>query len=255
MESKNTNYTFFMLALSVLALGALGVEAVAGLDEGSRQILSYADTFVCVLFFIDFLIMFTKAKNKRKYMLTWGWLDLLSSIPVLSALRWGRAARIMRIFRVLRGIRSARVLTLFILERRAESALLAAVLVSIILVAAGSITVLQFEAPEPASNIKTAEDAVWWAVVTITTVGYGDRFPVTAEGRMTAMLLMVAGAGLLGTFSGFVAAWFLSPGADKRENELSQLRQEVSELKQLLLKVHGGGSSGQATPGAGLKTD
>lgn len=58
----------------------------------------------------------------------------------------------------------------------------------------------------PESNIKTAEDAIWWAFVTITTVGYGDRFPVTTEGRIIAALLMTAGVGLFGTFTGFIAS-------------------------------------------------
>src|SRR3972149_6773059 len=70
--------------------------------------------------------------------------------------------------------------------------------------------VLHFE-DVPEANIKGPEDAVWWAFVTMTTVGYGDRFPVTSEGRLAGALLMVAGVGLFGTFSGFVAAWFLAP--------------------------------------------
>ena len=63
----------------------------------------------------------------------------------------------------------------------------------------------------PEANIKGVEDAIWWAFVTITTVGYGDRFPVTSEGRLIGALLMTAGVGLFGTFSGFVASWFLAP--------------------------------------------
>ena len=65
----------------------------------------------------------------------------------------------------------------------------------------------------PEANIKGPEDAVWWAFVTMTTVGYGDRFPVTTEGRLAGALLMVAGVGLFGTFSGFIASWFLAPKA------------------------------------------
>jgi len=61
----------------------------------------------------------------------------------------------------------------------------------------------------PNSNIKTAEDALWWAYVTITTVGYGDRFPVTTEGRLIASLLMTAGVGLFGTFAGYISSLFI----------------------------------------------
>jgi voltage-gated potassium channel len=233
MESKNHAYLLFMLVLSVLVLAALAVEAVFSLDASTRAILDYADTAVCAIFFVDFLVMLCQAKSKRRYLLTWGWLDLASSIPTLGLLRWGRAARIMRIFRVLRGIRAARILSVFILERRAESAFLAAVLLSIVLIVVSAVSVLHFETGGDA-NIKTPEDAVWWAVATITTVGYGDRYPVTPEGRLVAIVLMVAGVGLFGTFSGFVAAWFLAPGQAKEESEIAVLGRELSEIKQLL---------------------
>jgi voltage-gated potassium channel len=99
----------------------------------------------------------------------------------------------------------------------------------------GSIAVLHFETVDGA-NIKSAEDALWWATVTITTVGYGDRYPVTTEGRIVGTLLMTAGVGLFGVFSGFVAAWFLSSGQKKEEDELASVRHELAALRRLLEK-------------------
>lgn len=104
-----------------------------------------------------------------------------------------------------------RRLMFFILERRAEAMFLAAALISILMVVFSSVAILQFEAEVPGANIKTAEDAIWWAYATMTTVGYGDRYPVTSGGRIVAATLMTAGVGLFGTWTGFVAAWFLSP--------------------------------------------
>lgn len=235
MENRTQPYLVFMLVLSLIALGALAIETVFSLDQGTRTILAYADVLVCFIFFLDFLILLRRAENKWKYLATWGWLDLLSSVPVFSSLRWARAARIARIFHVLRGVRAARILTHVILERRAQSAFLAAALTTIILVAVSSISVLHFEVPAD-GNIKTPEDAVWWAVVTITTVGYGDRVPVTSEGRLVAAILMVAGFGLFATVSGSVAAWFLAPSGARRDDQLAALRKEVAELKSLLTK-------------------
>jgi voltage-gated potassium channel len=76
--------------------------------------------------------------------------------------------------------------------KRTESAFLAVALVAILLLIGSSISILQVETA-PESNIKTADDALWWALSTITTVGYGDRYPVTPEGRFVAGLLMCAG--------------------------------------------------------------
>jgi len=234
VRERNHSYMLFILSLSVLALLALAAEATLPLTQGTRSILQYADMLVCLVFFLDFVLLLYYAENRKKYLLTWGWVDLASSIPMLDVLRWGRAARIMRIFRVLRGVRSAKIITDFILERRAHSAMLAAALVTITLIAVGAISILHFEVGVEGGTINTPEDALWWAIVTITTVGYGDKVPVTSEGRFVAAILMFAGVGLFGTFSGFVASWFLSAGKDARETELQQVKSELQEIKELI---------------------
>ncbi len=83
------------------------------------------------------------------------------------------------------------------------------------------------------SNIKGAEDALWWAIATLATVGYGDKFPVTTEGRFVAATLMVAGIGLFGTFAAFLAKWFLDEKDELAEvkKELAQIRRALDELK------------------------
>lgn len=235
--SRHHPYLIFMLLLSLFALAALALEAVFPLDEATREVLGVADTVVCVLFFVDFLVSLRQAQNKRKYLMTWGWLDLLSSIPAIAAFRLGRAVRIVRILRVLRGIRAARVLSQFIVERRTQSSLLAATLLSIVLVAVSAIAVLHFEVPI-AGNIKTGEDAIWWAMSTITTVGYGDKYPVSPEGRALAIGLMVAGVGMFATLSAVLASWFLAPAQAQREDELAALRNELAEVKRLLTAMN-----------------
>jgi voltage-gated potassium channel len=220
-----------MLVLSVLAIVALGVSTFTRLDAGSASILAKADNAICLVFFVDFLVSLYRAPSRTKYFLTWGWLDLLSSIPMVDSLRWGRAARIMRILRVLRGVRSAKILSDFILGRRAQGALLAASLLSILLVVTSSMAILQFETA-PEANIKTPEDALWWSIATITTVGYGDRFPTSTEGRLVASFLMVAGVGLFGALSGFVASWFLRPEQEEQESEIQQVLAELKALRE-----------------------
>lgn len=226
-------YLLFMLVLSILSLAILGAGVMAPLGSAERRILEIADNVVCVFFLADFLYALAKAENRWRYLRTWGWLDLLSSIPAVDALRVGRMARVLRIIRVLRGIRAARVIADALIRRRAEGTFLAATLVSIILVVLGSVAILHFETV-PEANIKSPEDALWWTVVTLTTVGYGDRYPVTPEGRALAVALMVAGVGLFGTFSGFVASWFLKPSADVASEEREELRAEVERLRAAL---------------------
>ena len=187
-------YDILILALSLYALAALAFEVVMPLDVSSREILGWADSLVCVLFFFDFLLHLARADNRWRYFVTWGWVDLVSSVPTITVLRLGRIARVFRIFRVLRGVRATKLIASFILERRAESAFLAVSLVSLLLTMSGAIGIMHLETTSDA-NIKGPGDALWWAVVTITTVGYGDRYPVTPEGRMLGALLMIAGVG------------------------------------------------------------
>ena len=235
MRNERPGYQFFMLVLCLYALAALAVQNVLG--EHERRILDYADNLVCLIFFADFVVSFIRAENRAKYFFTWGWLDLLSSIPMVDAARWGRIARIARIFRVLRGLRATKILATFVVRHRAQNTFLAAALLAILLVVFCSIAVLQFETVQ-GSNIRSAEDAIWWAVATITTVGYGDRFPVTPEGRLIAVILMCAGVGLFGTFSGFLAAWFLTPDETGAESEIAALRREISSLRSELNIEH-----------------
>lgn len=231
MDSKaNHPYVLFMLVLSILSLVGLAISTSGGLDKEQKAILQIADVVVCGLFFVDFLVSLYQAPNRLRYFLSWGWLDLLSSVPMIDALRITRVARIFRIVRIIRGIKATKILAQFILNRRAESGLLAVSLISLLMIVVSSIAILQVES-HPDSTIKTAQDAVWWAIATITTVGYGDVYPITSEGRIVASFLMVCGVGLLGTFSGFVASWFLKPAEEARESELATLIAEVRELK------------------------
>ena len=229
LEHDRGPYQLFMLVLCGLALLVLATGAFVRWSESTRTILNYADNVVCALFLADFFITLKRARNKRHYLLTWGWIDLLSSIPTIDALRWGRAARVMRILRVLRGVKSARALTHFMVGKRTESAVLAAALVALIVMVASSIAVLEFEQPE-GGNIVSAEDAMWWSISTMTTVGYGDRYPITSEGRLVAVFLMATGVGLFGTLSGAVASWFLSPATTEADVDRE-------EIKHLLLEV------------------
>jgi len=231
-ESKHTPYLLFILALSLFALLLLGASVVLPMSSETRQILDYADDILCAAFFVDFLLTLWRAENRWRYFLRWGWIDLLSCIPSVDYFRAGRAARIFRAFRVLRAIRSAKVIATFILQRRAQSAALAALLMTVLLVVLASIGILQFEDVADA-NIKTAEDALWWTMATITTVGYGDRYPVTTEGRALAVGLMVAGVGLAGIYTGYVAAWFLRPSESLGDDKDARLDDIASTLARM----------------------
>ena len=219
-----------MLVLCVMALVGIVVQNAFRHDPEIEIVLDYADFIICVAFGVDFFVSLWRAPNRVRYLITWGWLDLLSSIPTLPIARWGRLARIAWISRLLRGLRATRLLSAAVMRKRSQSTVAAAALLALILVIAASTAILHFETLRE-SNIHTAEDAMWWAVSTITTVGYGDRYPVTTEGRVVAVLLMIAGVGLFGTFSAALAAWFLIPEGQATTSEIAALREEMATLR------------------------
>ncbi|HYW06453.1 MAG TPA: ion transporter [Longimicrobium sp.] len=236
-EQTLSAYDLFSLGLSLYVLAALVVGALLPANAPSRHVLQVADDVVCAFFLVDFARNLVRAERKLAY-LKWGWLDLLASIPTLDALRFARVARIVRIVRILRGFRSARHLVTFVLRRRAQAALWGMALVSFILVVFAAVAILEVERDARGANIQTAGDAVWWAYVTITTVGYGDHFPVTAEGRVIAAVLMGAGVGLFGTFTGYLATWFLQPGESAREGEIHEMERRLERLERLVIDQH-----------------
>jgi voltage-gated potassium channel len=206
-------YELFALALSISAQVLLAVTMTAPLDSESRRITEVADLVLCGFFFIDFLVTFVRAPNRWRYVYTWGWLDLLASIPAVDALRFGRIGRIVRILRVLRVIKAGRLLVVALTAQRRTTAGWGALFIALLMVFGASLAILEFERVE--GNIKTAEDALWWAMTTVTTVGYGDRYPVTTEGRLVAVALMSVGVGLFGTLSGVAASLFMQPAKEQ----------------------------------------
>ena len=120
--------------------------------------------------------------------------------------------------------------------RRAEFAFGASILLCLLLVVFSSIAVLEFEVPA-GGNIKTPEDAVWWAISTMTTVGYGDAYPTTSEGRLIAVLLMAAGVGVFGTLSGLAASWFLSPAAEETESDLTRIEKRLANIQEQMERL------------------
>jgi voltage-gated potassium channel len=211
-HSERPAYQVFVLAISVVAIALMAVAATVKVDTETAKLIGWADLAICVLFLIDFFSCMRSAPNKVRYFITWGWLDLLASIPALEVTRWGRLARVFRILRVLRAVRATKIIAEVVIRHRAKNALLAALLLLIIVLFSSSIAVLHFEASTSDGNIRTAGDALWWAFATVTTVGYGDLYPVTMEGRVVAVVLMVTGVGTFATLAGALASWFMEDG-------------------------------------------
>jgi voltage-gated potassium channel len=197
-----------VMVLSIYVLAALVVDTLYVLPRETSKLLNYFDYVICAFFFVEFIYRFYQAEDKLRLM-RWGWIDLISCIPMVDFLRAGRLLRLIRLLWVIRAFRSTKQLVHHIFRNKAQSTFTSVSVIAVLLIIFSAIAILEVE-DAPDSNIKTAEDAIWWAYVTITTVRYGDKFPVTTEGRHIAAVLMTGGVGLFGTFTAYVASWFVT---------------------------------------------
>ena len=232
-------FQIVVLILSVYALAALLLDALFPLRPEAARVIQLFDYVVCAVFFADFLLQLVRAENRWVYLKKWGWIDLLASIPAIDALRWGRIFRVLRILRVLRAIRGLQKLLQLLRSRNAAGGSVA--VLAFMLLALSSLMILLCEQTQD-SNIKTAGDAIWWSLTTATTVGYGDRYPVTDAGRLVGALLMIGGVGLFGSFTALVASYFTGRSIENAPEdnqgqllaELQAIRQEVNSLRDQL---------------------
>jgi voltage-gated potassium channel len=217
--------------------------AVPDLSPGARQALEAADMGIWAAFLAEYLARLLVAPNRLSFIIHNPLDLLLVLIPVLRPLRLLRSARLLRVAWLARigagvgvTVRESRI------KLASRAALLAAGSAAI-LVAAAAVMVLDAERAAPKANITSFGDALWWAMSTVTTVGYGDHYPVTAAGRAIGVVLMIAGVGIFGVIAASAATWFISAERDQPAGapaqdipaltaEIAALRQEIRELSQ-----------------------
>lgn len=206
-ELKSVSYELFMLLVSLLSI-VNAVIVVLGLVNGPAQdVVVLMEAALTPVFAFDFLYRLLTAPSRRRYVVRgYGWADLLAAIPGLGIFR---LFRIVRVTRLLRRVGRQR-LAEEVLEGRAVATFLLTIWLVFVVVEVAGATVFVAESTSPAANITTAGDALWWGIVTITTVGYGDQYPTTGPGRIIGVFLLVAGIGLFSVLTAFIANAFLA---------------------------------------------
>lgn len=183
-----------------------------------------ANVSIWIVFAVDLIVRARLSGHAKQYLVRHPIDVALVVLPVLRPLR---ALRIFTAGNVLIGRG----------KRLDLGGILTAVIgAGILLVIIGALASLEAERNADGANITTFGDAIWWAATTITTVGYGDRYPVTAQGREVALALMLVGISLLGVITAAVAAWFVeNVGSGKAreqalEEEVAALRAQIAAL-------------------------
>lgn len=219
-----------LTAAAVLFLIAYAVQIIARPDGIVNLACEVVLTAAWVVFVIDYIVRLVIAEHR------WRWfyrhlLDL--AIVVLPMLRPLRLMRFLTVLALI-GRNSGNMLRgRVVLYTVGATAL-------VIFIAALSV----YDAERGVGDIKTFPDAVWWAFVTITTVGYGDYYPVTAAGRLVAIGLMIGGIALIGVVTATLASWIVERVSDQTsktvaatESQVEELRRELTELKDMIREL------------------
>ena len=200
---RRSEVPLILLALAFLVAYAWPV-LDPGLDTDVATVLGVVSYAVWVAFAIDLGVRLVLADDARAYALR-HWYDVaLVALPLLRPLRLLRLLTLVRM-----------------LDRSAASSLAGRVLVyvsgaSALAVGLGALAALDAERYAAGANLTSYGDSLWWAATTVTTVGYGDHYPVTTEGRFVAVALMLVGIGLVGAVTASVATWILGHVAQDR---------------------------------------
>lgn len=217
-----------LAVLAALFLAVLLVELLwRQRPPAAAAALRAADYGIWAAFAVDYVARLYLAPDRPRFVRRHVPDLLVVVIPTLRPLRLLRIARLAAVLGVL-GRRSKSTAP----TRIAVSVTLAAVVLLFVAAAA----MFDAERDAPGANIHSLGDALWWACTTVTTVGYGDRFPVTTAGRLIAVGLMVVGIALLGVVTAAVAAWFvgqLRAVTETEQQEETTLAEVVAELRAL----------------------
>jgi voltage-gated potassium channel len=229
---KIYSYELFILAISILAI--LNIIIVGFVDDTDmNEVLVIINFVLSLILLIDFSYRLFSAKDKLNYFIyRYGWLDLLGSLPLF----WMPIFRLIRIIRVIRFFRQIGIVGILRESKnRPASSLLGLVSFLVILVIQfGSYFIIGVESASDIANITAPLDALWWSVVTITTVGYGDTFPVTNLGRVIGSLVIFLGVIMFSALTSFFTNKFSERGQADSEKLLTAAEFDIRELHSML---------------------
>jgi voltage-gated potassium channel len=235
----SNSYELFILLLTILSLLDMVMLLLPRLAPATEQLLQIYDFVLCLVFLFDFGLRMKRAPSRRAYFLKQGGIfDLLGSIPSFGAFRFAallRLARISRIVRAVTMLRSQKKGGLWkdVLANRGQYAGFITLVMAMTVLSVASVLMVQTESRVADANITTGGDALWWAVVTITTVGYGDQYPVSGFGRVIGFFVMFAGVGIIGALASILASVLIPQPREQRDPA-----KELGELKAELAAVH-----------------
>lgn len=193
------------------------------ISESNPALFNQLDNLIWAVFALDYCIMLMLSDSRKSFIRS-HFLDLIVvALPFLRVLRIGLL--VLMLVKMLGQLKNRILISVPVY----------ALVTSILFVTLGAASVYDAEYTAEGSNIRSIEDSFWWAAVTIFTVGYGDRFPVTTEGRIYGVALMACGIAIVGTITATLAGWLISQ-IKEVESENKKLLDSLNRIEEKLQK-------------------
>lgn len=215
-------FAFFIQALILLSILTFSVETLPNLKPETRTILRAIEIFCVLVFTIEYILRIYVADSKPRFIFSFfGLIDLLAILPFYLSfgvdLRSLRALRFLRLFRVLKLVRYNKAMNHFIKAMSsAKEQIFLFIFITMILIYFAAVGIYYFENEAQPDHFSSIFDSLWWAIITLTTVGYGDVYPITVGGKVFTFIILMIGLGIVAVPTGIIAS-ALTQSVDKKE--------------------------------------
>ncbi|WP_339838902.1 ion transporter [uncultured Maribacter sp.] len=223
-NSKSRVFAYFIQALIFLSIIAFSYETVPDLEPSTRKLLRIIEIFCVIVFTIEYLLRIYVSDKKHKFIFSFfGIIDFLAILPFYLSLgvdlRSLRALRFLRLFRILKLIRYNKAIKHFSKAiSLAKEEILLFLIVTLILIYFSAVGIYYFENEAQPENFSSIFDSLWWAIITLTTVGYGDVYPITVGGKVFTFFILMIGLGIVAIPTGIISS-ALTKSVDKKDVE------------------------------------
>ncbi len=220
-NKKSRVFAFFIQVLILVSIITFSIETIPNLKPETKTILQVIEWFSVIVFSLEYVLRIYVADSKPKFIFSFfGIIDLLAILPFYLSfgvdLRSLRALRFLRLFRILKLVRYNRAMNHFTSAiKSAKEEIFLFIFITLILIYFSAVGIYYFENEAQPEHFSSIFDSLWWAIITLTTVGYGDVYPITVGGKVFTFIILMIGLGIVAIPTGIISS-ALTKSVDKK---------------------------------------
>ncbi|MFC0604730.1 ion transporter [Winogradskyella pulchriflava] len=211
-SKRSKRFAFFIQFLIILSVITFSIETLPDLKPQTRVVLNAIEAFCVVIFTFEYVSRIFVADNKPKFIFSFfGIIDLLAILPFYLSfgidLRSLRLLRMFRLFRLFKLVRYNKAMKHFAQAMiAAKEQIILFMIITLMLIYFAAVGIYYFENEAQPEHFTSVFDSLWWSIVTLTTVGYGDVYPITVGGRIFTFFILLIGLGIVAIPTGIISS-------------------------------------------------